>query len=382
MNWPFWSNRRLFESSESFCGSIEPLLPLYADGMATPDEMRLVEAHLPACADCRAALAWIQATHFALASRPAAAPPPDLHSRIASAIAASPAAPVTLGAFASPFRPVRSFALRPAYAAAASVTVLGVALALSSSLRHLPPRSAVQPAPPVQTAASTVPPAHLPAKPLPQRIAPHLGPTHSTPLVASTGQKPEPGARAVPLARKFVPLTVPREAGTPQESAGPQEKVGPQVASAVPASHPATTVRVKLPSPPAATHGLIASVNHVPAEKRLPAVSDAAPRTAAPNISDTPLVARQDARLLPVPVTIEPATVTAEAPPVKTASLPHSEDLLGSVNAAAKAMRTVAFGSTNLTKRQAYSGVANAVQSLDSSRVPVYNAIYSGTSVK
>ena len=369
MNRPFWSHRRRL--SEPSCESVEPLLPLYADGMATPDEMRFVEAHLPACADCRAALSWIQATHSALASRPIAAPPPDLHSRIAQAIAASSAAPGTLGAsvpFASPLRPARSFTRRSAYAAAASLTALGIAV--SFPLWHLSPHSAAKPAPPVLTASSTAPPAHLPAKPMPQ---------HAAPLIASTGQKPKPGARAVPLTRQSLPMTMPHEAAVPQESGVPQETVVPQeqVASTLPAPHPAATMRVNLPRrSPAAARSLVASASRIPAEKRLPIVPDAAPKTAAPKISDTPLVAKQDA-----PVTVAPAIVTAD-PPVKTASLPRSEDFLGPVNAAAKAMRTVAFGSTSLTKRQVYSGVASTVQSLDSNHVAVYNAIYSGTAEK
>ena len=373
MNRPFWSYRRTPES----CESIEPLLPLYADGRATPEETRSVEAHLRACADCRAALSWIQATHSALASRPIAVPPADLHSRIAQAIAASSAAPGTLGApapFAAARRPVRSFALRPAYAAAASVTVLGFALALSSSLWQPSPHFAVKPAPPLRTASAALP-APPPIKPLPQRTAPRSGSVrviHSSPapLVASTGQTPEPGARAVPLTRKAPPIVIPHEAIVPPKAVDSHA----QLATSVPAPRPAAAGRVKLiPRSPAAAHSLVASTSHISAEKRLPNVPDAAP----PKISDTPLVAKQDA-----PVTVAPAIVTSD-PPLKTASLAtRSEDFLGPVNAAAKAMRTVGFGKSDFVKRQAYSGVASAVQSWDSNHVPVLGAIYSGTAEK
>jgi len=145
MNRPVWSS----PSPLSGCDAIEPLLPLYADGFASPAEIRLVDTHLPDCAGCRASLTCIQATHAALASRPIAVPPPDLHSRIALAIAASPAAPVRL-------RPARVFSLRPAYAAAASLTAIGIALGISYPLWHLPAQVAVKPAP-RPTAVATVP---------------------------------------------------------------------------------------------------------------------------------------------------------------------------------------------------------------------------------
>ena len=126
-----------FPASSPFgCRAIEPLLPLYADGAALPDEVRQVESHLPGCADCRAALSWLKATHAALAARPVAVPPPDLHARIARAIAASSDAPASLRPVPA-LRPARAFSLRPAYAAAASLAALGIAV-LSYPLWHAP----------------------------------------------------------------------------------------------------------------------------------------------------------------------------------------------------------------------------------------------------
>jgi len=137
MKWIFW-NRTQPATSDS-CGTIDPLLSLYADGMASAEEARRVETHLPGCAACHASLVWTQATQRAIASRPVVSPPADLRARIASAIAASSAAPVPVSLTAR-----RVFALRPAYAAAASLTILGVAV--SYGLLHQSSFVAVHPA--------------------------------------------------------------------------------------------------------------------------------------------------------------------------------------------------------------------------------------------
>ena len=110
------------------CGTIDPLLSLHADGMASAEEAQRVEAHLPGCDACRESLAWMRATQRALASRPIVSPPADLRARIAAAIAASSAAPVPVS-----FTVRRSFTLRPVYAAAASVALLGI---ISYGLLH------------------------------------------------------------------------------------------------------------------------------------------------------------------------------------------------------------------------------------------------------
>jgi len=159
MNWTFWT--RTPPTLLDDCGTVDPLLSVYADGMADADETRRVEAHLPGCADCRASLAWARATQRALSSRPVAVPPADLRGRIALAIAASDAAPIP--AFA--VRSARAFVLRPAFAAAAaaSVALLG---ALSYGLMHRDIPAVTPPMVPSQVAvAPHVSPSPLPVKP-------------------------------------------------------------------------------------------------------------------------------------------------------------------------------------------------------------------------
>ena len=168
MEWRFWARTHPAQLNAfgDDCEAIEPLLSLYGDGMASPAEVRLVEAHLPGCESCRESLAWMQATRRALSGRPVLSPPVDLHARIAEAIAASEAAPLRL-------RPARTFTTRPAFAAAASLAAVG--LFLGYSLTHLPHSGvAVKPAPPVSVATlPTTPPsvAVVPTKPAAPTVA-------------------------------------------------------------------------------------------------------------------------------------------------------------------------------------------------------------------
>ena len=120
MNLNFWT-RTLLPAPDD-CGTIDPLVSLFADGMASAEESRRVEEHLLGCSACRESLAWMRATQRALATRPVVLPPADLRARIASAIAASSATPVPTLFQA---RPARAFSVRHAYAAAASLTLLG-----------------------------------------------------------------------------------------------------------------------------------------------------------------------------------------------------------------------------------------------------------------
>jgi hypothetical protein len=118
MNWRFWL--RQDSSQPDTCASIEPLLSLFSDGMASPPEARRVESHLDECPECRRALEWMEATRLVIAKRPAAVPPADLRMRIAQAIAAEAAANTA-------FRPKpRSFVIRPAFAVAASMALVAV----------------------------------------------------------------------------------------------------------------------------------------------------------------------------------------------------------------------------------------------------------------
>jgi len=143
MNWSFRTHHRHSEANASeldSCDTVDPLLSLYADHMVSPEELRRVESHLPTCESCRESLDWMQATRRALSSRPIMLPPADLRSRIAGAIAASNEAPV--------LRPARAFSLRTAYAAAASVAVLG-ALILGHSLLTAPKAALLVPTAPI-----------------------------------------------------------------------------------------------------------------------------------------------------------------------------------------------------------------------------------------
>ena len=282
MNRPFWSFRSA--SSDNLCDSIEPLLSLYADGLASPAETRRIETHLPECENCRAALSWMKATRTVLSSRPVAVPPPDLHSRIALAIAAS--SPVTL-------RPARVFTLRTAYAAAASVTALGIAL--SYPLWHTPSEVAVKhPAKPSVLAAAPA-------------VKPHLVPKTSTrPLVASNSAQSTAVKHSV-IARKIVPSVV----TVPEHIA----------ANALPTKLPAVpTIITKAPAHSALPTQKIASREIMPTEKHsiekhspLPTVKAVGPR-----LPDTLKVARIIKEPIHIPLDIQPK-VTPD-PVVQTAS--------------------------------------------------------------
>ena len=147
------------------CAAIDPLLSLHADGMASSDESRRVEAHLPVCASCRQSLLWMQATRRALAARPILPPPADLQARIARSIAAAAAVPV-------PIRPARVFSLRPALAAAASLTFVAAVAGYSLLHSHAPK---VTPLPPKQTVVAVTP--------RPEPMLPHALPSTKPPVV-------------------------------------------------------------------------------------------------------------------------------------------------------------------------------------------------------
>ena len=357
--WSFWSRRTETDS----CESIEPLLPLYADRMASPEEMRRVDAHLPGCERCREALAWMQATHRALAARPIALPPADMHCRIAQAIAASAAPPLTPGLL----RPVRSFAVRPAYAAAASLVVVGIALSTRYPLWHT---QSVKPVPQPVSVASA--PFH--AKPN-AAVPP---PTVSTnPRVASATPKVEKSAtRPVIVPRRTEPVSV-----TP-----PKE----QVANAVPVlNKPVVPVRVKTDVRSLAVpHDKVASIKIAPIEKHQPQVIKALPEpklAVTPKAPNAPLVARQDKELPSIPVTVRPFTVTPEAPPVQTASVqsrPKLDDFRTKLADCAEALRSAPLAPSRYATRQASSGAANTLQSLASEPVAYYSAIHSDTAIK
>ena len=355
--WSFWSRRTETDS----CESIEPLLPLYADRMASPEEMRRVEAHLPNCERCREALAWMQATHRALAARPIALPPADLHSRIAQAIAASAAPPLTPGLL----RPARSFAVRPAYAAAASLVAAGVVLNAVYPLWHT---QSAKPAP------QPVPVASLPSHAKPNPAVPPRAVSINPRVASVTPKVGNPATHPVMVPRRtaLVSVTPPKE----------------QVANAVPILvKPVVPVRVKTDAQPLAVpHDKVASIKIAPIEKHQPQVIKALSKpelAVTPKAPNAPLVARQDKELPAVPVTVRPFTVTPEQPPVQTASLaPAPSGVLDEVKAHAREIATAAYAPSHFTARQASTGAANALQPLESESLAYYGAIHSDTAVK
>jgi hypothetical protein len=367
MNWPFWSLRRTSEknspASGAICECIEPLLPLYADDMAAPGEIRQVESHLPNCEGCRETLFWMQATHRALAARPVALPPADLHSRIAQAIAASSAAPVSLTT--GLLRPARSFTLRPIYAAAASLTVLGLFVSLSYPLWRSTDEAGVLPVPRPIVASVPAAKAHSP-------VLLHSVPVYAphTQVASATRGTEKPAARPLVTSRKPAPLSV----------IIPKERLANAVPSPAPQPVPAHA-QVVIHSF-VVPHNKIASSKAAPIEKRQPLV----PLKTAPKVVEAPLIARNEKESLPsVPVTVLSPTVMPEAAPVQTASVPSrpkSDDAMGKLVAFTKALSHTPYAPSRYTVRQASSGITNAVHSFDSDPVAVYGAVYSDTAAK
>jgi hypothetical protein len=68
------------------CARYESLVSVYADGMASQKEARLVEAHIAACPECRALLASIRVTSGAFSDQPAPQMPAGLPERLRLAI--------------------------------------------------------------------------------------------------------------------------------------------------------------------------------------------------------------------------------------------------------------------------------------------------------
>ena len=366
MNWPFRSLRNLPPASPPFasppsCDLVEPLLPLYADGMAAPDEMRFVEAHLPGCANCRESLFWMQATHRALAARPVAVPPANLHSRIAEAIAASSAAPVSM-------RSVRSFTLRPAYAAAASLTVLGAIL--GHSLLH-------SPVPSVPSVIKSAPPMVASVPPVTPRVKNGL--PHKV-LVGTARVKPhqELAARNVPAvtpqrdaAKSIIAEHAPKKT-VPVNDAAPSDRVADNAPApthgVVP---PHASVKTGLHPQAVLPKKLMASANVSPAEKRHPTVTE----IIKPHPAEAPLLARRDKEPPLVQVHIDPPTVTPQ-PEVKTASVSAPPNFLAGANAYAKMMRDTPLAKTSFAVRQATVGATNAIHALDNEHSGYQPAVY------
>ncbi len=324
-----------------------------------------MEAHLPSCGSCRASLFWMQATHRALAARPVAVPPADLHSRIAEAIAASSAAPS--------LRPVRSFTLRPAYAAAASLTVLGVILGhslLHSPVSSVPNISAARPAPP---RVAVVPPA-------PQKVKSVLPPSvrvkaqqalvaRNVPAAAPQHDLPKSIAAEHALAPRKTVL-VNADAAPDQVASNapaPVHALAPLHVQIKPAAH---SVLVHFP---AASSNKMASAKVPSAAKRPSAVTE----IIKPRPAEVPMLARHDKETLPVQVHIEPPIVTVPSPAAHTVSLTSaSGDALASVRAFTGSLRTAPLAKTSFAVRQASVGATNALHSLATEHSGYQPAVY------
>ena len=354
MNRPFWSLRS--DSAEDSCDSIASLLSAYADGMASPAEARRIETHLPECKGCRAALAWMQATHATLASRPVAVPPADLRSRIALAIAASPPAPVTL-------RPARVFTRRAAYAAAASVTALG--LALSYPLWHTSAGVAVKhPAKPAVLAA--LPPSVVTP---PLTVRPQRTPkAPARPLVASSRVKP--AVRHSVPARQIVPAPVAPPEHVAQNPVPTKLPNLPALVIKAPLHHaPMTQKTASRSIAPAETHGI---------EKRSPLP---AAKTVTSHLTEGPKVANAIKEPGHVPVEIQPTKVipdpVRQAASVRGAVSLRSNNYLGEVVAHIESMRKVAPGPISVPAQRSYHDATNVMQEVgDTDQTAFISAVH------
>lgn len=315
MTRPFWT--RPDRSDPDTCETLISLISSYADGMASPDEMLRVESHLPSCPACRQSLLWMQATHRALANRPLVLPPPDLRARIARSIVEADAMPSLL-------RPARVFTLRPAYAAAASLSVVA-AVVVSYGLMHTQPQPHV--APTGQITVATMPKATLtlPVKSVVPKAAVKTAPTHSLVAQISPSRLAERVASKVPQDEpetpiyKALPLISP-----PTHADVPTPKVN-AVGNTLIRVRSRVLPHVK-PTSPHAPLALMAS-GHIPARSPEGKV----PKADALEAKHTNSVVAPDKVLeARVPIQVEAPVVTNDTPPVvRTAS----SDLLGAVHA-------------------------------------------------
>ena len=346
MNRPFWS-LRTFASLDT-CETIAPLLSLAADGTASPEETRRLDAHLPGCEGCRAAFSWMQATHMALASRPVAVPPPDLHSRIALAIAASSAAPVSL-------RPARVFTLRTAYAAAASVTVLGIAL--SYSLWHTPSEVSVKHSARPNTVASVPSPVVKP-RATPKTTARAL-------LASNTGKAIV--VKHTLIARKPAPIAVTHIEHIASREVPTKLLVVPPVVI--------TPVRHTPSSPQVASRDIMTTEKHG-IEKHSPLPTLKSP---APKLPDTVRVAKIIKEPSRIPLDIQPTKLTPDVRVASTQAAPSkSSNILGSVVAHTEDMKKVALTTIGRSVDYRYQEASSLAQTVSSNdRVPVFGGVYS-----
>lgn len=349
MTWQFrFRNHPLPTSTDTDnCSHIRPLLSLMSDGMASAKEAKEAEAHLQTCADCRQSLLWIDATRQVIALRPVALPPADMRARIARAIAASaetsvPAVPIAMPTVR------RTFTLRPAYAAAASVALAGVFLGhYLLTTGHAPVKGVSLH--PIQTASSGLGKAGYD--------------TASKP--GSKGDLPAPVLRKRAVVVAAVPSGVSGQQHSAQSSPVRQT---PPVSSFQPGAAPHLTIYPA--SPGSATEPHVLQVAFVPRFPAAPAPAKRYSDTVAshPNAkppagiptsagNNRPLVAAlpsTSAHATPSPTLVTttplpastpiPATVVAHMPDVEPVAAPAaSGDVLGSVRTSLASYRSEGY---------------------------------------
>ena len=302
-----WRNRPR-QSCPDGCDTILPLLSLQADGMASADESRRLEAHLSSCDNCRRAQSWMQATHLAIAQRPLVAPPSDLRARIAQAVAAQ-ATPVV-------FSTRRPLVLRPAFAVAASLALAAAWVGHSLLTAH--------------PTAPGVTPMRVSNVPHP-RPAPAVGPARSVtapPRSVARGA-PAPVHHALPkpiervaIAPAATPSRVPAlEPAAPAPRTVVHPKATPHAPVVAHISTPAVTIPVK-------SH----PVTHESKTVRMAIVPKAAPKVMTPDVTPTPPVRPDPA---PTVVAVKPDEPVAPAPSPQSAPVrvARGDDALSVVRA-------------------------------------------------
>jgi len=353
MNWHFrFRNHPLSPATTpDNCSPIRPLLSLMSDGMASAKEVREAQAHLQICGDCRQALLWIEATRQAIATRPVVLPPADMRARIARAIAASaetavPAVPVAMPAVR------RKFAVRPAYAAAASVALAGAFLGHYLLTSGHAPGSPVLVSP-TRTASSGQGQAGTDATPKPGRKSTMPAPvSRKQPLVAATvpsgvAERQSGGKSAPPRQPNSSFATGPQltaELPAPSASSGPEVKhQSVQVAARPRPSFAPVPDAAKRHSNVIATRPAAKSPAgvHTHVSNTRPLVATLPPPSAAPSATPGSVLATSTPTPAPAPA---PMTVVARLP--ETAPAPSraaSGDALGSIRTSLASYRSEGY---------------------------------------
>lgn len=362
MKWTFWT--RTQPAIPDDCGTIDPLLSLYADSMASAEEARRVEMHLPDCAACRESLAWMQATQRALAARPVVSPPTNLRARIAEAIAASSAAPVQA-------RPARAFVLRPAFAAAASLTVLGVVVGYGLLHMQAPPTAKKTPVVTPPVAVAVAPPVS-PSAPIVKTmtgvgVKPHVA-HHPSAVSRPARLNPDRMAQAPPDEAQPEPM----EVKTPAEASSRTKQTETPAPMIAPLrTRPVLVKKLVLPKFKPEMTAIKAPV--APVETHRPPVVQPEPRKPETIVATIP---HDPPASVPVSVGV-PSIKPDPAPAVVVARSHESHfqaaDFLGPVKEHLGRMRNVAYTSA---VRRSVKGASLATRSFDSDKTAYVPGVY------